>query len=441
MVNNIAVDSKVIKSIQGNSSATVSLFVPFNNSGALRISAVVDKDGLELDNKRHIVAMVREKVSVLSVEGSSDNASASTSFLSKALHANESDNAKKDLTIRSISWVAFPTVNIDDYDVVILSDVPTITDALSTKLSTYVKAGNGLIWFAGKNVKLPIWNKQSAKSQPPLLPAILESVSEIVDEEGVGIALDTVLPDHAVCRSLKSLPEDLLSEAQFKKVINVTSNPGSNVILKLSGSETPILIEQTLGRGYVFMFTSSADTSWNNMALTPTFPMLVQQSISYMTGREFEKPRTVGDSLSLIYKEKPDVNDAVFNTPSGKVLKMPVREHRNQFVAMLDQSTETGFYTAQASIQAPPTPIAVNVDTSESDLNFLSSEGLNTAFEGTGFVVTNSNAELLSAIDDSRSGLYLSRYLFIAGFILLIIESLLAYRKRQKRSNNQVEAI
>jgi hypothetical protein len=303
---------------------------------------------------------------------------------------------------------------------------------LIEKLNVYVRKGNGLIWFAGKNVKLPIWNKQSEKCQPPLLPASIVQADEISNDQGAGIALDTVLPDHAVCRPLKSLPEDLLSESRFNTILNIKPHPGSQVILKLAGSNTPVLIEQSLGRGHVFMFTSSADPSWNNLALTPAFPMLIQQAITYMTGREFEKPRTVGDSLSLIYDDRPDVNDAVFNTPSGETLKVPVREYRNQFVAMLDQSKESGFYTAQVSLQAPAMPIAVNVDTSESAVGSLPAELARKSLDGSHVILASSAAELQSHIDDSRSSRVLWRYLLILGFVLLILESLLAHRMRNK---------
>ncbi len=272
-----------------------------------------------------------------------------------------------------------------------------------------------------------------------MLPAVIETIQDVTDARGAGIALDTVLPEHPVCRSLKSLPEDLLSETHFRKVLGIQPNPGSNVVLKLAGSNVPILIEQSLGRGHVFMFTSSADPSWNNMALTPAFPMLVQQAITYMTGREFEQARTVGDSLSLIYDDRPDVNDAVFNTPSAEVLRVPVREYRHQYVAMLEQSTQSGFYTAQVSLQSPSTPIAVNLDTTESDVTCLPATMAQTSFEGTGFVVAATDDDLHAAINESRTGRAFWRHLLMAGFVVLIIESLIAFRIRRKTSSIPVE--
>ena len=434
LVDGINVDMKTISIIPAKASETVSLFVPFNNAGSLRITAEVDKDALEMDNQRRMVSNIRDKVHVLCVEGSFDSAGASTSFLSKALHAHGSDSAKKDMIIRNIPWVALPSIVLVDFDVIIISDVPSITEDLVGKLDAYVRKGNGLIWFAGNNVKLPVWNQQSAKCSPPLLPATIIKADRIADEQGADIALDTVLPDHAVCRPLKSLPEDLLSETRFNTVLDVKVHPGSTVVLKLSGSTMPVLVEQSLGRGHVFMFTSSAAPVWNNLALTPAFPMLIQQTITYMTGREFEKPRTVGDSLSLIYNDRPDVNDAIFNTPSGKSVIVPVQEHRNQFVAMLEQSSESGFYTAQVSLQAPAKPIAVNLDAAESEVESLSIELARQSFKDTNVIITSSDAELHSAIDDSRMGRVLWRYLLMLGFVLLVLESLLAHRMRKGKS-------
>ena len=70
-VNNITVDTKSIPSIAGGSAETVSLFVPFNDAGPARITASLEEDALPADNIRRTVATIRERVSVLCVEGSS----------------------------------------------------------------------------------------------------------------------------------------------------------------------------------------------------------------------------------------------------------------------------------------------------------------------------------------------------------------------------------
>lgn len=181
------------------------------------------------------------------------------------------------------------------------------------------------------------------------------------------------------------------------------------------------------------MFTTSAGTRWNNMAQTPIFPMLMQQIVTYLAGREFEQPRGVGDSISLSYVEQPDATDAVFDTPSGETITVPVREHRNQFVAMLENAREAGFYEARVSVQAPGMPVAVNVDPSESNVASLTPAELDTNLEGTGVTVTPSEAELASSIQSSRTDRSFWRNFMMAGLFFLLVESLFAERLRRKK--------
>jgi hypothetical protein len=176
------------------------------------------------------------------------------------------------------------------------------------------------------------------------------------------------------------------------------------------------------------MFTTSADPGWNNMATTPVFPMLLQQMVTYLTAREFEKPRMVGDSLSLSYVDQPDSSDAVFDTPSGETITVGVRQHRNQYVALLDHAGQAGFYQARVSVQSPGMPIAVNVDTTESNVKCLSASETVSSFEGTGIMVAYSQADLLDAIERTRTGRSFWFFFMIAGLMLLVIESLIADR-------------
>ena len=170
-------------------------------------------------------------------------------------------------------------------------------------------------------------------------------------------------------------------------------------VLQLAGGRKPILLEHALGRGQVFMFTTTAETTWNNMALTPVFPLVMQQIVTYLSGREFERPRTVGDSLALTYVDQPDASDAVFETPSGKSITVPVREAGGQFVALLESAPEDGYYTARVSVQAPGLPIAVNVDPRESDVACLPEPELRANLTGLGLGVAAGDDELAAAIE------------------------------------------
>lgn len=436
-VEGVQIDSKRIPVIAAGSSETVSLFVPFHNAGPTRITAEINGDLLPSDNVRRVVAVVRDRVSVLCVDGSDGSAGR---LIMAALLARGDGTKDEDYVVRSVPWLTLPAEPLEEVDVLIFADVPEVTPEQVSQLSRHVRSGNGLVWFAGPNVKAAAWNERTAIGPNPLLPAKLGTSVDSRTSQGSGRPLDPAMPDHSVCLPLQSLPEDLFSETRFLTRLDVEPSSSSFAILSLAGSNAPILLEQSLGRGHVFQFTTSAETSWNNMALTPVFPMLMQQIVNYLAGREFEQPRIVGDSLSLSYVEQPDASDAVFDTPSKESITVPVREHRNQFVAMLENSGEAGFYVARVSVQAPGMPIAVNVDSGESDVTSLSASDLSKNLEGTDLTVVSSETELVAAINSSRTGRSSWRFFMIAGFIFLLLECLLADRLRKKKASRSSQS-
>lgn len=435
-VDGAQIDSKSIPLITAGASETVSLFVPFHNAGSTPITAEISGDLLQVDNVRRAVAVVRDRVSVLCVDGSSGGDAGR--LVSAALTARGDGAEDEDYTVRSIPWLSFPAEDLGKLDVIILTDVPEITVEQAAQLSRFVREGNGLVWFAGDDVKGALWNERAGEGGSPLLPAVIGPSLDTRDTAGAGKPLDPNMPDHTVCLPLRSLAEDLLSETRFLKCLELQPTPSSFPVLRLAGSGSPVLLEQSLGRGQVFMFATSAQTTWNNMALTPVFPMLMQQIVTYLAGREFERPQTVGESLSLFFVEQPDASDAVFDTPSGKTITVPVREYRKQYVAMIEKADEVGFYKARVSVQSAGMPVAVNVDTRESDVTCLPAPELASHLEGTGITIATNESELLAAIDMIRTGRSSWRFFMMLGLALLLIECLFAdrlLRRQQSRSN------
>lgn len=439
-VDGVQIDSKMIPLIEPGASETVSLFVPFHNPGATRITAEITGDGLAADNVRRTVAVVRDRVSVLCVDGSQGDAGR---LVVSALLARADAGQSEDYVVRAVPWLSLPAENLDEVDVIIFTDVPEVTAEQAAQLERFVRKGNGLVWFAGDNVKPAAWNERAASGANPLLPAVIGRRIDTGDALGAGKPLDPEMPDHTVCLPLLSLPEDLFNETRFLRQFEVEPRPSAFPLLRLAGSGLPVLLEHSLGRGQVFMFTTTAETTWNNMALTPVFPMVMQQIVTYLSSREFERPRLVGDSLTLTYVEQPDASDAVFDTPSGETIAVPVREAGGQFVALLEEAPEAGYYTARVSVQAPGLPIAVNVDPRESQVAGLPEAELRANLEGLGLVVAADDAELAAAIAATRTGRSAWRFFMMAALAFLVLEALFANRllTRGRRRNQPANPV
>jgi uncharacterized membrane protein len=422
--------------VAGGSAQTVSFYVPFHNAGTAKLVAKIKADGLLLDNERRAVANIRERVSILCVEGQS---SSLESYITKALQARGGGSEKEDFRVRSVSWLSLPSQNLNNFDLVILSDVPEITSKQAAKLRDFVKDGNGLMWFGGENIKPDLWNKRSTmKEGSPLLPATLNEQLTFSNEAGTGLTIDPILSDHAVCRPLRSLAKDLLSETQFHRIHKITPLPTSSTVINLSGSDMPILVEHGIGRGYVFMFTSSANPNWNNIALTPVFPMILQQMVTYLTGREFEKTKLVGDSLSLAYSNRPEANNGIFESPSGDIVDVPVIQFGTQYVAMIDKADEAGFYNARVSLQSPGSPIAVNVNTAESDVRSMTHEEAVQSFNGSNIIVSQNSDDLINEVQNLRTGYEYWRVFMIMALVFLIAESILASNIFSNKKDNPI---
>jgi hypothetical protein len=430
-VDGSQIDTKVIPRIAPDAEESVSLFVPLHNTGSQKISAELPDDVLPEDNIRRLVSVVREKVSVLCVDGSSGEAGA---LITAALRAADNAADAEAYSARTVSWLSFPAQNLEEVDVLIVTDVPEVTAGQAKQLEDFVRRGNGLIWFAGPNVNVAKWNEYAASEEGSLLPAIMGDVVNTDDLAGAGKPLERSISDHPVLQPLLSLPEDLFNETRFLKRLNVTPRASSGSVLTLAASTDPILLEQALGRGHVFMCTTTVDPAWNNMAATPVFPMLVQQMVNYLAGRAYEEPQEVGDALSLWYSAEPDASDAVFDSPSDEELTVPVRQHGKQFVALLDKADEAGYYTARVSVQSAGMPIAVNVNTRESKVACLPQEELVDAVKSTGITIISSESELVDAIEQARTSRSLWRVLLLAALIVLFVESILADRMASKRA-------
>ena len=157
----------------------------------------------------------------------------SSNFIAAALRARGGSGGGEHFAVQSVPWIDLPAQDLTPFDVVVLQNVPEITPEQARLFEAYVRKGNGLIWFAGDKIDASAWNKRSALDGISLLPAVIEQTVSTGDGLGVGRPLEPSMPNHPVTRPLLSLPEDLLSETRFRKVLQVKPSATSSTILSL----------------------------------------------------------------------------------------------------------------------------------------------------------------------------------------------------------------
>ena len=151
--------------------------------------------------------------------------------------------------------------NLSPYPVVFLLEWQKFTPREAEILADYVNKG-GILWIVpGKNTSLPAYNS----SLSSLLPADL-----ISPREGTYYLKDT--PDFPLLKELKE-------RVTFRHIISAKAKKDAHILLYFSGGY-PALIENRLGKGKVYLFTSSLSLSSTDFPLTPYYLPFIYTSLT-----------------------------------------------------------------------------------------------------------------------------------------------------------------
>ncbi|MDA0836144.1 MAG: BatA domain-containing protein [Planctomycetota bacterium] len=444
-LNDVRIDHRVVRRIQPGESQTVSLFARFDTSGVSRLKAELGReDPLKADNARHAVALVRNALQILVVDGDPSDLpfKSETDYLLTALRPKRGGKAST-LTVQRINWLDFQTaqLNRQKFPVVILANVRDVNERLAEAMRQYVKEGGGLAIFLGENVNAEVTNLRMMKDGESLMPAeLLKPVGNATGEQE-GRFLEIAAPEHPLAMPLRFFSEGLLKSVTYNRYFEVKLYSGSRTVLQLSDG-APLLLEKPYGRGTVILFTSTADRDWGNAVVHPVFPILLHQIVTRLTGREFERPFRVGETIRLPLPEDSKVNTVMVTDPDGNDNRIQVTQRENETHVEFPHSTVPGFYRtnlfdgiARADAAEAPSAgeagsmrivMAVNVDDSESDVRSLNTKELENLFKGVLMQMPQIGQNLKEKIREGRVGRELWKVLLITALIILILEFALA---------------
>jgi hypothetical protein len=278
------------------------------------------KEGLAGNTTAYFALDAQDKLRVLVVDGDPQTslAQSETFFLTRALNpAGERDSSLFLPTV--IIPDGLEAAPLDGYQVVILCNVPAISDSVLAKLQIFVRQGGGLLIFGGDRVQPDNYNLKLAQSSPPLLPAQIRGKNTGAEANGEKIGkIDLAHP------ALQGLSDPILLEsiksARVWGYANMSA-PGRSVLLSLAGGE-PLLLEQKVSSGRVLFMATSADRDWTDLPVKTAYLPFVQSLVSYLAGGKrgaldggiavgatkqiFLPPSYVGKSLRVVRPDKQD---------------------------------------------------------------------------------------------------------------------------------------
>ena len=476
--DNHVVDQRVEDILAPGQSKTVPLHFWCSKGGDVRLTAQLGPDALTTDNTRHAVAHVYDRMHVLCVDGQplgfGERTRAERPYQSETFYLMTALLPRKNLpepslVVRRISSSELPGQPLGEYDVLILANVPDIRPETVQAMYGFVEQGGGLIFFLGNRTDLRVFNPPKVEGAPPGPASAAEGLTpgelvEMVRASGIpggpggspdrasgspeGWSVESARTAHPLCRVVESLPVKLMEEARVQQYFKLRPNPHARVILRVSGTRDPLLVERNVGRGKVLVFTTTANREWGDLAIHPIYPILLHQALTLLTSRPNERPFTVGQPLTLplprlASSEKAPTAVAVRH-PGGEESQVAVVHRGGKLgepVVEYDKMNAPGFYEIRWKGTENPVVAACNVDPLESDVTAMDSRGLSAALADLPLRVVAEGQDIAGIIREVRVGRELWRELLILAVAVLVLESLLARRFTRRMSGDESEEL
>jgi len=154
-----------------------------------------------------------------------------------------------------------------------------------------------------------------------------------------------------------------IDQVNINKLFNFVPHSESKVLIT-SSSNRPFLIQKEHGKGSVFIFTSTADTSWNNFSITPVFLPVIKKihdlpNIARNKSRNYFVDETVNIEIA------EDTESTLVIDPSGDEFKVNIGSPE------FDKTQLPGIYLVEANGELAYR-FAVNINPKESNLEKIS---------------------------------------------------------------------
>jgi len=414
-------------SLEANASGSVT-FQPFVlpaliTRGTVRTAA----DTLPQDNSFYFTLSPGRPVTVVIVERAGAGRDLSL-YLARALGIGRQPTFKLD--VKPVE--RFTPDDLAGHDVVVLNDLP-ISGGLADRLKSFVERGGGLLVVLGDR-----------SAWPDALTVMPGTLGPPVDR-GLGRTGTVGYLDysHPVFELFRAPRSGNFADARVFRYRRLDPAPSVRVLARFEDGGVA-LAEKDTAQGRVLVWATTLDNLWSDLVLKPVFLPFMHRAVAHLA--KYEEPSS-WQTVGQVYSEKSTGVSRIALSPSGQ--RLPVAAASRQPAAAgsterraaaeansnndaLLELDEQGFYEIRDAAGGPATgrALAVNVDTSESDLSPLDPQELVAAVTGRARGDTAAAeveaGELRPADLERRQAIWW--YLLLGGVVILAGETLLSNR-------------
>lgn len=403
-------EEKPVGSFNINARATIedTVNVSFLKTGYQDAMLKISDYPVQFDDTYYLSFYAKENIKILSINESGAN---------KYLTAMFSSLPNFEIVNQAATQVQYD--KLPEYDLVILTDLNTISSGLSSEMNQYVDQGGNLLVFPSSNAQLDGYNRMLATLETDRLGEWRKGESQVnkVNTE------EFVFSEVYLNRNRKNIK---LPTTQGNYLLSGMQAANQERLLTYRDGKV-MMAKYAKGRGNVYLCASPLSIDYNDISINAEVfvPMLYKMALA--SGVRKEIAYTIGkdEVIAVDHNERSD--DIVYKI-SGASEFIPAQSSAGNttFLSANNQIKEAGFYNVLLG-EKQISRLAYNYDRQESDLRYMSSNELTDQFDGwkSNVIDNQLEADISSIISEKDNGTPLWRWCVILTLIFLALEQLL----------------
>ena len=338
---------------------------------------------------------------------------------------------------KPLVWEGLEQERLSDYSVIVLCNVEALSPQVRQGLYQFVIDGGGLIFFTGHQVDATRYNNLFYGSDTPLLPVALGEPVQLSEETPV--TLQEADPGsspgqasrHEAVAVFSGGAADMLTRSRFYRYFSVVEDGAGEADVLLSYDDgRPFLLERSLGRGRVLLFTSTADRDWTDLPTRIAYVPLVHSLVGYAAqlSQAAQRPQVfLPGPTAMRIQGAQEGGSLTILTPDGKELLSRFAAREGVIEAPVTEYTVPGIYRLNAG--ADTDYLAVNATRAESDFTKLQQPDLQARWQPLS-VILEEEAALGEQADDGTAlpGREIAGILLLSLVAVLMVENVCANR-------------
>lgn len=458
-------------SVPAGESVTQDFYSVFEQADRHTLSVALEPDALDQDNTRYLALDVPQEIPVLVIDGTPDRMQGQ--YVVDAI----ADSVGRNRVLTGVAAVLegpdyLRKYPLDQFQSIVLINVPQIPEDGVVALERYVSGGGGLAWYLGDLVQTEFYNTRLQQAGRGIFPVQLASTWRTLPHDPSRREADVLPSEHPLLKVLTASESLLLQYVTINAWIPVDADwwagdegkPASLTTVASLRTRDPLIFEHVYGpkQSRIVTFLTAAgplflpsepgqpERMWTNWASDENSAisfLVLQLELQKLIGRKDRLPplQTVGEPIVRTFSPSEYRAEVEITTPDNRAtqitaapLPTPQRTTTSGsdaaaapvLQAVYRETDEPGVYTVQMLRQdgaAEISLLACNVPVEESRLAVATDEQLRRQLGETQHIeIRAADSEDWLRVD--APGNELRTPLLVALLVLLVLEQFLSYR-------------